>query len=255
MAPRKNERLQQVVEILRRNEQATVSELALTVGVTEMTIRRDLELLEKDGVLERFHGGARLIVSSSYEPLLSVRSKMHVEEKRALARTVASVLRDGETVILDGGSTGVTIAEELKSRRLTVCPLSLRVAWAFEQSTSVTLLMPPGAARAGELSLSGPETIDYLGRHHFDHYVMTASGFSISSGFTEWNTDDAAVKRAALTGAKRTIAAVDTSKFGQDAFASICDLSAPASVAVSGPLTTEEEEQIRRASMTLLIAD
>lgn len=254
MAPRKSERLQQVVEILRRDEQATVSELASTVGVTEMTIRRDLELLERDGVLERFHGGARLIVSSSFEPLLSVRSKMHVEEKRALARTVSSVLRDGETVILDGGSTGMSIAEELKSRRLTVCPLSLRVAWVFEQSTSVTLLLPPGTARAGELSLSGPDTVEYLGRHHFDHYVMTASGFSIDSGFSEWNTDDAAVKRAALSGAKRTIAAVDSSKFGRDAFASICDLSTPASVAVAGQLTDEEEEQIRRASKALLVA-
>lgn len=252
MAPRKDERLQRVVEILGRDEQATVSELAATVGVTEMTIRRDLELLEKDGVLERFHGGARLIVSSSYEPLLSVRSKMHVEEKRALARTVSSVLRDGETVILDGGSTGMSIAEELRGRRITVCPLSLRVAWTFEQSTSVTLLMPPGTARAGELSLSGPETIDYLGRHHFDHYVMTASGFSIDSGFTEWNTDDAAVKRAALSGAKRTIAAVDASKFGRDAFASICDLSTPASVAVAGLLADGKEEQIRRKAQVLL---
>lgn len=243
--------MQGLVEILQRDERASVSDLASVLSVTEMTIRRDLEVLERDGVLERFHGGARLLVSSSYEPPLMLRERMHAEEKRALARAVSDVIVDGDTLILDGGTTGIAIARSLAGRRLTVCPLSLRVAWEFEQSNAVTLRMPPGVARAGELSLSGPDTIDYLGRHHFDHFVMTASGFSVDGGLTEWNSDDAAVKRAALAGARRTTAAVDASKWGRDAFATICDLQTPSTVLVAGLSTSADADALRRAIPSL----
>ena len=252
MAQSKEERMQGLVEILRRDEQASVSELAAAMAVTEMTIRRDLEVLERDGVLERFHGGARMLISSSYEPPLTLRERMHSEEKRSLARGVSELLRDGDTVILDGGSTGIAVARALTGRRLTVCPLSLRVAWELAQSSSITLLMPPGSVRHGELSLSGPDTTEHLARHHFDHYVMTASGFSVTAGLTEWNADDAAVKRAALGGAKRTTAAVDASKFGRDAFATICDLSAPASLIVAGLTAGADRDAITRAVASVI---
>ncbi|MBO0982668.1 DeoR/GlpR family DNA-binding transcription regulator [Rathayibacter sp. SD072] len=243
--------MQGLVEILQRDEQASVSDLASVLAVTEMTIRRDLEVLERDGVLERFHGGARLLASSSYEPPLMLRERIHAEEKRALARAISEVIADGDALVLDGGTTGIAIARALAGRRLTVCPLSLRVAWEFEQSNTVTLRMPPGVARAGELSLSGPDTIDYLGRHHFDHFVMTASGFSVQAGFTEWNSDDAAVKRAALAGARRTTAAVDRSKWGRTAFATICDLDEPTTVLVAGLADGTEQDALRQAIPSL----
>jgi DeoR/GlpR family transcriptional regulator of sugar metabolism len=220
-----------------------------------MTIRRDLEALETAGVLQRFHGGARLIAPSAFEPPFAIRERTNAAGKRAIAAAVAMLVEDGETVIVDGGSTGVAIAAALEGRHLTVCPLSLRVAWAFERSTSVDLLLAPGAVRRGELSVSGAETIDFLRTHHFDRYILTASAVSLKDGLTEWNLEDAAVKRASVDAARSVVAAVDATKFGRSAFVEICPVTRPDVVVLDRPIDGEGTAALRAVSQRLLIAD
>lgn len=234
-----------ILEILRMTGSATVIDLGARMGVTEMTIRRDLEVLEVNGVLKRFHGGAKLAVGSSYEPPMAVREHTNVALKRAIAAGVAGLVADGDTVILDGGSTGIAIAEALLHHTITVCPLSLRVAWVLARSTSVSLLLPPGSVRTGEMSLSGAGTTEYLRAHHFDRYIMTASGFSAAIGFTEWNIEDAAVKRAALASSTNTIAAIDSSKFDNAGFVRICDIEVPSSIVVDDQLDAAQLAMLR----------
>lgn len=250
----KERRHQRVLEILQETGTASVAELGSRLSVTEMTIRRDLESLENDGALKRFHGGAKLAFGSSYEPPFPVREKTNSEQKRALGRRVAQLVDDGDTIILDGGSTGIAIAETLTARQLTICPLSLRVAWVFARSTSVNLVLPPGSVRAGELSLSGADTTDYLRAHRFDHYVMTASGFSIESGFTEWNSEDAAVKRTALSVADNVIAAIDSSKFENVGFVKICPIDRPQSIVIDNGLNGGQLDRLENSANKVLIA-
>lgn len=254
MSTSKEQRHQAILERLRGEGSSSVAALGAFLGVAEMTIRRDLEALEADGALIRFHGGAKLALGSSYEPPFAVRERLNMPRKREIARAVAAGIEDGETIILDGGSTGVAIAEAIIGRHVTVCPLSLRVAWVFARSTTVSLMLPSGTARTGELSLSGPDTSDFLHRHHFDRYVMTASAFSLSQGFTEWNTDDAAVKRASLDSAGLITAAVDSAKFGQVAFVHICDIAAPDEVVVDSGLEELPREQLRKAARRVTVA-
>ena len=249
----KDARHQRIVEILRENGSASVAELGVLLSVTEMTIRRDLEVLETEGALKRFHGGAKLLVGSSYEPPIAIREKTNNEHKQAIARVVAEHIDEGSTILLDGGSTGIAIAEALVERSITVCPLSLRVAWVLSRSTSVRMLLPPGFVRPGELSLSGAETVSYLSDHRFDHYVMTASGFTIANGFTEWNVEDAAVKRAALAAAGQTTAAADASKFGTVGFVSICPIR-EATTIVTTELDDAPLNQLRAAAQTVVVA-
>jgi DeoR/GlpR family transcriptional regulator of sugar metabolism len=220
-------RHQQVLEILRERGKAGVAELRDRLGVTDMTIRRDLELLEADGALKRYHGGATLAVGSSYEPPFASREKTNAAAKGAIAAEVVSRISDGDTVLLDGGSTGLAVAMALSARSVTVCPLSLRAAWQLAKSTSVRLLIPGGTVRQGERSFTGAETAEYLQGHHFDHYILTASGMSVHGGFTEWNTEDAAVKRTAVGAAQQVIAAVDASKYGHVGFVKVCDIRRP----------------------------
>lgn len=236
----KEQRHQIMIEALREQGRIDVSQLKDSLGVTEMTIRRDLEVLEADGALKRVHGGAILPVGSSFEPPFASRRKSNVQSKIAIAHTVSESIADGETVLLDGGSTGLAIANALYDRVLTVCPLSLRVAAALAGSTTISLRMPGGAVRAGEQSFIGSDVLDYLDRHHFDHYIMTASGMSIANGFTEWNPEDAAIKRKALTVSEQTIAAADSSKFGQTGFVKICALSAPTLVVTDALISDDE---------------
>ncbi|MEV7933694.1 DeoR/GlpR family DNA-binding transcription regulator [Curtobacterium sp. NPDC089185] len=250
----KDDRHQALLAALQRQQTMGVAELARVLDVTEMTVRRDLEVLEQDGLIERFHGGARLTPRASFEPPFVLRERMNASQKRAVAAAAAGLVRDGETVVLDGGSTGLALAAELSTRRVTICPLSLRVAWAFERSTSVTLLLPPGVARPGELSLTGSETIDYLGRHHFDRYLLTASGFTIAEGFTEWNAEDAAVKRAALASAATCVAAVDAGKFGRLAFADVCAIDKPDCVVTSDDLPGGALSALQQATQSVHLA-
>jgi len=250
----KDQRQRDVLVILKEHGTASVSELGTRLGVAEMTIRRDLEALEADGVLKRFHGGAKLTFGSSYEPPLAVRERTNRVQKRAIAEQVAQLIDDGDTVIVDGGSTGFAVAQVLADRHVTVCPLSLRVAWAFERSTTVNMLLPPGSVRRGELSISGADTGDFLRGHHFDHYVMTASGLSIDKGFTEWNVHDAAVKRAAIEVSDNTVAAVDSSKFGSVRFVQICKIEQAHVIVTDTGLADSDATELTNAAQEVILA-
>lgn len=247
VANAKKLRHQGILEILQTRGTASVAELGEQLGVTEMTIRRDLEALDETGALKRFHGGAKLATSSGYEPPFAVREQSNTEQKRSIAGRVAQLIDDGDTVILDGGSTGVMIAEALLDRNITVCPLSLRVAWVLARSSSIDLLIPAGSVRAGELSLSGAETTDYLRAHRFDRYVMTVSGMAVSSGLTEWNVEDAAVKRTALTVSENTIAAIDSSKYDRSGFVRICGIDAPDMIVIDDGLDDRQRQSLAEA--------
>jgi DeoR/GlpR family transcriptional regulator of sugar metabolism len=115
----------------------------------------------------------------------------------------------------------------------------------FERARSVRLVLPGGHVRAGELSISGVETIDFLQSHHFDRYVLTASGLSIADGLTEWNGDDAGVKRAALRAASTITAAVDASKVGQTAFAAIAAIDAVDEVVTDAAIGADDASALR----------
>lgn len=248
-------RQQSLLEALRQSGSATVAELGSLLGVAEMTIRRDLEQLEMTGVLQRFHGGARLVAPSAFEPPLALRERTNSAGKRAIAACVASRIEDGETVIVDGGSTGLAVATALADRHVTVCPLSLRVASAFEKSGTVDLVLPPGSVRRGESSVSGGETLEFLRSHHFDRYVLTASAFSVADGFTEWNVEDAAVKRAAIAASRRVLAAVDGTKFGRATFVEICPIGRPDLLVLDRRLDPEATAALESAAREVVFAE
>lgn len=253
MVNAKDLRHQEIIAMLKETGSLSVADLGSRIGVTEITIRRDLEALENAGAVKRYHGGAQLAIGSSYEPPIAVREQTHAADKKAIAARVANLIDDGTTIVLDGGTTGIAIAQALIDRQVTVCPLSLRVAWEFASSTSVRLLMPPGVVRAGELSISGSESVEYLLAHRFDLYVMTASGFSLDHGFSEWNVEDAAVKRTARASSQRTIAAIDASKFGTTCFVSLCAIDAP-DVVVTSELPPADLATLEAAAQAVEIA-
>lgn len=220
------ERQQTILQLLDARGQVTISDLSSRFGVSEMTVRRDLAQLEGDGLLRRTHGGAARTASGSFEPPFAMRARLNLEAKRAIAADVAERLTDGQTLILDGGSTGTAIAEAIVGRNLTVCALNVRVAEILSSSRNTRVMIPGGLIRHGEMSMTGPAAERTLADHRFDTYVMTVSAVDAIAGFTEWNVEDAAVKRAAIASSGRCIVACDSSKFGQTAFARIAPLDA-----------------------------
>jgi DeoR/GlpR family transcriptional regulator of sugar metabolism len=220
------ERQQTILQLLDARGQVTIAELSTRFSVSEMTVRRDLAQLEGDGLLRRTHGGAARTASGSFEPPFAMRARLNLEAKRAIAADVAHRLTDGQTLILDGGSTGTAIAEAIVGRNLTVCALNIRVAEILSSSPNTRVMIPGGLIRHGEMSMTGPAAERTLADHRFDTYVMTVSAVDATAGLTEWNVEDASVKRAALASSSRCIVACDSSKFGQTAFARIAPLDA-----------------------------
>ncbi len=247
-------RQQDILEQLSLRGELSIAELSGRFDVSEMTVRRDLNQLAAAGLLVRTHGGAAPVASGSFEPPFALRARTNTEAKRRIAVLIAKQVLDGQTIILDGGTTGVAIAEQLVGRNITVCALNLRSAEILSVSASTRVMLPGGLVRTGESSVIGSEAEAALSRFRFDTFIMTASGAAVGSGFTEWNPEDAAVKRAALAVSRRTIVACDASKFGREAFARICGLNDVDALITDGSLSAEHRQELKLAGTDLLIA-
>ncbi|MER7185828.1 DeoR/GlpR family DNA-binding transcription regulator, partial [Streptomyces hyaluromycini] len=146
-----------IAQALRESGSATVQDLAELTGASEMTIRRDLDTLAAQGVLERVRGGARTLLLRGEEPPFALRAREAVEAKRRIAAEVSSLITDGETVLLDSGTTCLEVARHLRQRPVTVMPLSLQAIHLLGETPGpATLMVPGGRPRAAEGALTGP---------------------------------------------------------------------------------------------------
>jgi DeoR/GlpR family transcriptional regulator of sugar metabolism len=138
-------RRSEIVGLLQRNGKRETAELSGRFGVSEMTVRRDLEALEREGVLKRVRGGAISATSRSYEPPFAFRTGRNTEEKTRIGLAAAEMVSEGETVILDVGTTALAVARVLQERRnITVLTPSLRVAWLLADKPELRVLLRAG---------------------------------------------------------------------------------------------------------------
>lgn len=249
-----SDRMSKIITLLEESGAISIQELVTSLEVSEMTIRRDLDQLEKLGSLRRVHGGAVKTLSGSYEPPFAVRVERQATEKSRIALAISELIQDRDTLVLDGGSTGVAIAKVLASRELTVCTPSFRVADVLRESPGITLLLTGGKVRRGEESLSGPAAIATLALHRFDKYIMTVSGLDMRSGCTEWNIEDAEIKRTALKVSQSTIVAADSTKVGKTAFAHICEIQDVSVLVTDSNLEKEAKSQFIACGIEILSA-
>ncbi|POM23823.1 Glucitol operon repressor [Actinomadura rubteroloni] len=216
------ERHRLVVAILAERNRATVAELAKAAGTSEMTVRRDLEHLEAQGALRRVHGGAVSALLSGVEQPFALRALVGADAKARLAAAVTDLLKDGETVALDTGTTAVAVATAMAARRLTVTPLSLHAVHPLEGADGVRLLLPGGQVRPGELSFHGDLAVRTFADLRYDTFVLSCCGIDASVGATAHDLDDVHVKRAAIRAAQRTVLVATAEKLGRVAFGRVC---------------------------------
>jgi DeoR/GlpR family transcriptional regulator of sugar metabolism len=198
-----------ILQALRQRSPVLVGELAAALDCSEMTVRRDLESLERSGGLRRVHGGAVSVFLSAEETPYGIR---------------ALECSDAKAIILDGGTTAMEAARAIRSRRLTVMPLALRPVFELHECPDIKLLLPGGEVRPGELSLTGSLTEASFSQLRFDTCVMSPCGIDAKAGFTTHLLAETAVKRAAARASQRVIVVADSSKLGRVAFGHVCDL-------------------------------
>lgn len=219
------ERRALTLELLETQGEVSVADLSRRAGVSEMTVRRDLEALEGRGALIRLHGRAVAPVSRSYEPPFDVRVESARNAKEQIGAACADLIVEGETVILDVGTTTLEVARALKGRRnITILTPSLPIANVLSEEPGIRLMLTGGVLRPGERSLVGELAAASFREFRFDTVVLGVGGIDVEDGLTEYNLDDARVKRAAIEIARRIIVVADATKLGRVAFARICPI-------------------------------
>jgi len=201
--------------------------LAAQFGVSEMTIRRDVEALEGEGLVRRIVGGAISVRSTSAEPPFESRASASAQAKERIAQAVVELLIPGETVLLDSGSTVLSVARAIKrkSLKLTIVTPSTLAGLELADAPDTTVYLTGGQLRPGELSLIGPEAINSVRRFNCDTFVMGVAGVDLRGGISDYHYDEAHVKQAGMASSRRTIIAADHTKLGRMALVKIADMS------------------------------
>jgi DeoR/GlpR family transcriptional regulator of sugar metabolism len=222
------ERRRAILQYVRRSGSMDVAALSQRVRTSAATIRRDLRLLEQRGDLQRTHGGA--VPSSpgtAFEPIYQEKFAEYANEKAAIALHAATLVRDGDVVTLDSGSTTFGLVPHLRAlRNLTVITTDLKIAVALADGSAVEVIVVGGRVRPNLFSVVGPSAEASLDQLHADIAFLGADGIGLETGVTNANLDEAAIKRRVLRNSRRTVLLADHSKFGKTSLARVCDLDA-----------------------------
>ncbi len=203
-----------------------MAELADRLGVSLMTVRRDLDELQRQGLVHRVRGGAVSLAAEPENAGFAARSGWQAATKRRIGRAAADIVQPGQTVLLDAGTTTAELARYLVDRApLTVAVLSLQAAERLADQPGIRLLIVGGESRPGERSLVGPLALHLLDELWFDCFLMSIGAVHHELGWSEFAMEDATVKRHAMRKAERTVVVADSTKLGVRAFAKVADLN------------------------------
>ncbi|MHB9833796.1 DeoR/GlpR family DNA-binding transcription regulator [Paraburkholderia terrae] len=210
-------RQNEILRLVRAQQTCTITDLANTFAVSDETIRRDLKPLVAEGLLVKVHGGIMLPAQLD-EPPFRRRMVEQRDAKRAIAARVAQLIRDGDSLMLDGGTTCVHIAQALESHaRLTVVTNSAEVARLLAPRNENRVLMAGGELRADDSSAVGESALAFFRQFHVRHAIVSVTAIDAKGRFMDAQPADAALARAAFSQAERRIVAADHTKFGHNA--------------------------------------
>src|SRR4051812_38205815 len=209
-----------ISQTLRQEGLVAVGTLAERLGVSQATVRRDLLELERQGRLSRVHGGA-VAVGDSDEPFAEVAS-VHAREKDAIARCAAALIADGDTVLLDIGTTAHQLAQRLLGRPVTVITSSLAVYEELRDDDATQLVLLGGVLRRSYRSLVGFITEDNVRQFHADRAFLGTSGVRADGQVLDTTAVEVPVKRAMIAASDQVVLLADASKFPGRGLARVC---------------------------------
>ena len=222
------ERRRSILEMLHQDGRVLVAELARQFRTSQITIRKDLEVLDSQGAIQRTHGGALPVqLGALLDPTLREKEKLHRKEKMRIAMAAAKLVEEGESVLLDSGTTTTAIARALKNlRKLTVITNATNIA-AELAGSEIELILTGGTLRKNSFSLVGPLAEQTLRQLSADILFLGVDGFDTKAGLFTPNVLEAQVNRIMVEIAGRTIAVCDSSKFGRR---SLCNIVPPSAI-------------------------
>ncbi len=230
-----DERRNSILSIIDEYGEISLAELcSLFPDVSSMTIRRDLSELESRGSIIRTRGGALSVrkinsslshLSNGEENEYSLRARENIIQKQAIAKKALSFVHKGRSIYFDAGSTIMALAELVPNDSMTIITNGINVAQNLVSKSNINVMIPAGTVNRNTLSVSGSEALNFIEKINIELAFMSASAFSKEAGFTVANTNEAELKKAVISRAKKVIMLLDNEKIGKDLVFTLADIS------------------------------
>jgi DeoR family transcriptional regulator, fructose operon transcriptional repressor len=247
------ERRQKVLELVNERGFVALGELAKTLNASESTIRRDLDYWHQHGLLKRTHGGAMFREDVQTMPALEDRTSRAIDEKRQIAQAAAMRIHEGDSVLIDGGTTTLELARMLVGRQLQIVTNSLPIANLFASSPETDLVMLGGYIYPRTGVALGPLTIRMLEEVHVRQLVMGVGGIT-AQGLFNSNLLLVETELAMMRAADEVVVLADHTKIGHKAMAFLCDLSAVDTLIVDRHVKADQRSLVGQADVRLIVA-
>ncbi|WP_077619347.1 DeoR/GlpR family DNA-binding transcription regulator [Bacillus sinesaloumensis] len=233
------ERHKKIVDLVNERTSIRVTELSKIFSVTEETIRRDLEKLEKENLLMRSHGGAVRMEKDNVETSYAEREITNAAEKKAIARLAVNFIHEGDQILLDASTTAWYVAKELPDIPLTVVTNSIKVALELSRKEQIKVISTGGALLSQSLSYVGPLAERSISMYHVNKAFLSCKGVHLVRGLSDSIESQALLKKQMMDIADETFLMVDSSKFGTQAFSHISPIHA-----IDAVITDENVDEI-----------
>jgi len=245
-----NERQSKILQLLDRDSQTSVRELAVLLGVSSVTIRQDLNFLEGEGLLKRIHGGA---VMKDADDIAS-RLGINYEKKLRIARKVATYIHDGETILIESGSTNALLARELLKKNVTIITTNVYIARQFRKKEQARIILLGGMYQHESESLVGKITRYCIDQINYDKAFIGVDGYTSKTGFTLRDLFRADISSYIIKKSKEVFVVTDSSKFGKSELTNICNACDIHHVATDSDLDKQFIREFRQAGIDLILA-
>jgi DeoR family transcriptional regulator of aga operon len=246
-----------ILEKLNIHGKVDVSALSEEMSVSEVTIRNDLTQLEMKNLLVRVQGGAIKPRLTAMDFHLSEKQKQNYQEKKAIGKKAAELIAEGDTIIIDSGTTTMEITKHIPAlKNLTVITNALNIASSLVQNhKNLHIIMPGGFLRENSMSMVGTPAEESL-RHYFcDKVFLGVDGFDTRHGLSTPNVEEAHLNRVMIDVARQVVVVADSSKFQRKSFAFIAPVSVVHTVITDSGIAAEDLKRLQEAGIEVIIAD
>lgn len=244
-----------ILQQLDLNGQVDVKTLSKELQVSEVTIRNDLNKLEEKKVLIRARGGAFKTDRVAVDFDISDKNKLQLHEKKRIGRVAAGLIEDGDTIILDSGTTTVEITKHLSGfKNLTIITNALNVASALSEQKNINVIIPGGFLKKNSLSLVGANSEESFRNYFCDKLFLAVDGFNTNHGLSTPNVEEAFLNRIMIEISKKVIVVADSSKFMKRSFAVIAPISKVDTVVTDAGIPPRYQKELENAGVNVLIA-
>lgn len=239
--------------MLNEQKSVRVTELSKLFSVTEETIRRDMEKLEKENKLSRIHGGALAKNATEHREIPHFEREItNIDEKKEIALLAASYINEDDTVILDASSTALYMAKILENMPVTVLTNSINVALELSVKQNITVISTGGTLLSKSLSFTGPLAETSLSNYHVNKAFISCHSFHADYGISDSNELQARIKKKMIERAEKTYIMVDNTKIGRKSFSYIDNVKVIDYVITDEKVSEDEKRQIENKSMHLI---